>query len=434
MGGSRTGLAVASVAAGCLLLAGCASSPPVGSDATSATTNDTAATERPTGILAGYLTDVDQISPLVITTLGPDPIAFTGTDAKIHVVYELQVFNASPRTATLTGVETLDGGPDSAVHASLTGDEVAERTMVVGPPTASEGGPTNEIPGGRVALVLLDGTYDAESEVPDQFTHRLTATFASSPDDDRVTSFYPTEATQIGGLVTPSADPVLVIGPPLAGDGWLTTGSCCTLPGHRAFVMPLGGRLNATERFGLEYLRVDLEAARVIDPEAGLASFVGDPTRNESYLVFDQPVLAVADATVTAVVSDFEDRPPGSFAEGLEINDITGNYVVLDLGNGVHAMANHLKHGSPTVKVGDTVTKGQVIGRVGNSGNTSQPHLHFQLYRGVAALSGDNVSFEIDAFDLTGEVIVDGTLDRSAAGARTDQYPLAESVTSYPSP
>jgi murein DD-endopeptidase MepM/ murein hydrolase activator NlpD len=140
----------------------------------------------------------------------------------------------------------------------------------------------------------------------------------------------------------------------------------------------------------------------------------------------------VADATVTAVVSDFEDRPPGSFAEDLQLDTITGNYVVLDLGNGVHAMANHLQHGSPTVKVGDTVTKGQVIGRVGNSGNTSQPHLHFQLYRGIAPLSGDNVPFQIDQFTFTGEIQADGTLNRSAAGPRTDQYPLAESVVRYP--
>jgi hypothetical protein len=416
-----------------MMLASCASNPVSPGDA-SATTNDTAPAARPTGILSGYPTDVDQISPLVITTLGPDPIAFTGTDAKIHVVYELQVFNASPRTATLTRVETLAGGPDSAVHASLAGSDVADRTLVVGPPTASEGGPANEIPGGRVALVFLDGTYDAETDVPTPFTHRLTATFASSPDDDRVTTFYPTKATQIGGVVTPSPDPILAIGPPLTGDGWLTTGSCCTMAGHRAFVMPLGGRLNATERYGLEYIRVDLEAERLIDPPTGPASFIGDPTRNESYLAFGQPVLAVADATVTAVVSDFEDRPPGSFAEGLDINDITGNYVVLDLGGGLHAMSNHLGHGSPTVKVGDTVTKGQVIGRVGNSGNTSQPHLHFQLYRGVAALSGDNVPFEIDRFTLTGDVAADGTLNRSASGDRTDQYPLAETVTSYPTP
>ena len=83
--------------------------------------------------------------------------------------------------------------------------------------------------------------------------------------------------------------------------------------------------------------------------------------------------------------------------------------------------------------MGDTVTKGQVIGRVGNSGNTAQPHLHFQLYRGVAPLSGDNVPFEIDTFSYTGDLRPDGTLDRSGAGKRTNQYPLTDSVTSYPS-
>lgn len=123
----------------------------------------------------------------------------------------------------------------------------------------------------------------------------------------------------------------------------------------------------------------------------------------------------------------------GSFAEGMDFADITGNYVVLDLGNGVHAMANHLKQGSPTVKVGDTVTKGQIIGSVGNSGNSAQPHLHFQLYHGVAPLSGDNVPYEIDTFSLTGDLRPDGTLNRSSAGERINQYPLTDSLTSYPS-
>jgi len=143
--------------------------------------------------------------------------------------------------------------------------------------------------------------------------------------------------------------------------------------------------------------------------------------------------LAVADGTVIAVVSDFEDRPVGTFAEGLSLENITGNHVIIDVGDGVSALSNHLKKDSPTVNVGDEVRKGEVIGRVGNSGNSSEPHLHFQLFRGTAPLSGDNVPFEIDRFTFDGTMTIE-RVDPADAGPRTDQYPLSESITSYPSP
>jgi murein DD-endopeptidase MepM/ murein hydrolase activator NlpD len=58
---------------------------------------------------------------------------------------------------------------------------------------------------------------------------------------------------------------------------------------------------------------------------------------------------------------------------------LAGNIIVLDLGDGVHVALAHLKRRSVTVKPGQQVRQGEVVGRCGNSGNSSQPHLHFQL-------------------------------------------------------
>lgn len=54
--------------------------------------------------------DRDEISPLIVSAVGPDPIPVRGTDGRYHVAYELAVLNAAPRTATLTKVETLADG------------------------------------------------------------------------------------------------------------------------------------------------------------------------------------------------------------------------------------------------------------------------------------------------------------------------------------
>lgn len=113
---------------------------------------------------------------------------------------------------------------------------------------------------------------------------------------------------------------------------------------------------------------------------------------DDGFPAFGQPVLAVADATVVHVSDGQRDHLsrnswPGVaylLLEGLVrsivgTHRIFGNHVVLDLGDGVYAAYAHFKRGSIEVAAGDRVTVGQRIGLCGNSGNSSEPHLHFQL-------------------------------------------------------
>jgi hypothetical protein len=66
-------------------------------------------------------------------------------------------------------------------------------------------------------------------------------------------------------------------------------------------MLPLDGRINGAERYAIDWSRFDLGARPIVDLSAGTqATFRGDPTRNENYFTFDQPVIAVADATVVA--------------------------------------------------------------------------------------------------------------------------------------
>lgn len=99
----------------------------------------------------------------------------------------------------------------------------------------------------------------------------------------------------------------------------------------------------------------------------------------------------------------------------------------------MYALYAHLKAGSVTVKVGDKLKRGQVLGLLGNSGNTTEAHLHFHLMRGPAPLSSDNVPFEIDHFDMGGTIDpAGGVLNVPPAGPRTNELPLINSITSYP--
>ena len=61
-------------------------------------------------------------------------------------------------------------------------------------------------------------------------------------------------------------------------------------------------------------------------------------------------------------------------------NAIAGNYVVIDHRNGEFSVYCHLQEGSLRIKPEDNVNKGMVIAKVGNTGNSGVPHLHFQLW------------------------------------------------------
>jgi murein DD-endopeptidase MepM/ murein hydrolase activator NlpD len=97
--------------------------------------------------------------------------------------------------------------------------------------------------------------------------------------------------------------------------------------------------------------------------------------RNEDYAAYGEDVVAVADGRVAQVVDGVPDNVPG------ETNTlfVPGNLIVLEHAPDRFSVYAHLIPGSPKVRVGQRVRRGQLLGRCGNSGNSSEPHLHFQV-------------------------------------------------------
>lgn len=410
---SRTALAVASL----VLLAALSSSALTGSASTTSASDDRG------GVPPGYPLNLDVVAPLIITTVVPDPIPVTGTDGRVHVVYELKVLNDSARPATITKIDTLADGPDGAVVATLGREETQARSLLI---ANFESTPTTEIPVGRTGVVLLDDVFPNRSDVPTGLTHRIDASFgaAESAKLDALAARYPDTVSQIGGAVQVSDQTPVIIGPPLSGRGWDAGNGCCGLTSHRGAMAAVGGRLNGSERFAIDWVRFDLAD----DP---LRTFHGDSSKNQDYLAYDADILAVADGTVDSVVSDMADEPPQQAPE-LEIDELGGNHIILDIGSGNHAFYAHLIPGSPKVRVGDHVTRGQVIGKLGNSGNTTEPHLHFHVSRAPLPLSGDNVPYVIDRFSFVGSLSATSRLVAGPdAGARTMQMPLNNNIIDF---
>jgi len=149
------------LAGGLLVLAGCALPAPT----------------SPTPAAAAE----DELSPLIISALSPDPIPVKGTDERYHVAYELTVLNAAPRPATLTAVDTLTA--DHTVLGHVEGDELVARTQLVGA-ADRKSAPVASLPAGGTAVLLLDDRFAAASDVPANVTHRIDEVFRLA---DRVT-------------------------------------------------------------------------------------------------------------------------------------------------------------------------------------------------------------------------------------------------------
>ncbi|MCA2980869.1 MAG: M23 family metallopeptidase [Myxococcaceae bacterium] len=107
----------------------------------------------------------------------------------------------------------------------------------------------------------------------------------------------------------------------------------------------------------------------------GPGTFAGSGARNEDYWAFGQAVVAPADGVVVAAESGVPDNAPNQPRPGV----LYGNVVVIDHGEGEFSLLGHLQRGSVGVKPGDRVVAGQVVGRCGNSGMSTEPHLHYQL-------------------------------------------------------
>ncbi|ALM06390.1 hypothetical protein SB49_00075 [Sediminicola sp. YIK13] len=140
------------------------------------------------------------------------------------------------------------------------------------------------------------------------------------------------------------------------------------------------------------------------------APYSGDPKKNESYFVFGKNIIAPCDATVVKVINGVKDNIPG------ELNklDPTGNTIVLETDRKEYLLFAHLKSNSVLVREGDLVKQGQVIAQCGNSGNTTQAHLHFQLQNTVDLFNTKGVKVYFD------EIIVNGQIEKDYMPKKED--------------
>jgi hypothetical protein len=316
------------------------------------------------------------------------------------------------------------------VIGTLDGDGLAQMLKLNG------GGKGTALPGGGSGILFMDVTLAKDAALPKAIKHRFDIEVAKEADSatggDRDPAPQPPEQIVVTGDDLPVGPAAIAIAPPLKGARWVVGGGCCAPPSyHRGATLPINGAIRIAERFAIDFVQLN-------DKDM---LFEGDMKEVSDYAYFGDEIYSVADGTVVTVEDGLPEQVPGKLPEDATIKMAGGNHVVVDIGGGHYAFYAHMQPGSLRVKVGDKVKAGQVLGLLGNSGNTDSPHLHFHIMDGPSPLLSNGIPYVFNFF--TGEARLTDedplfkggvvTIDKDAlAGPHENELPLADQVIAFP--
>lgn len=162
-----------------------------------------------------------------------------------------------------------------------------------------------------------------------------------------------------------------------------------------AYRVPSHGTDYFGQRYAFDFVRTDCSQKKRIYQCSTWRHVLAKITVENCY-GWSQPIFTPSEGIVVAVGDGYPDRRQLNAVKDLiglliyppnisdsDFRPLTGNYVIIRLEAGVFALMAHLRCGSLKVSAGDRVFAGQIVAETGNSGNSTLPHLHFQLMDGI---------------------------------------------------
>jgi Peptidase family M23 len=366
---------------------------------------------------------VDHWTPLSARVLhAPEPVR--GGDGREHLVYELVIANDStfpPRPVTVRQVIVEAEGK---TVQTLAGKKLNELMAPFGKVT--EKTPRTTIAAGGTAKLLMDVSYPAGARLPRALDHELVV--SPGPKGSIESNRFLTAPTTVG------THPAMVVAPPLRGPGWVVINGCCDeYTAHRSGLFSIDGTLHAGERYAIDFIQMT--------PQGRITDGPNDVLTNYPY--YGDEVLSATAGKVVVVRDRLPDGPIDFELAPREAADAGGNEVVVAVKPGVYAYYAHLIPGSAAVKVGQQVKAGQMLGRLGNTGNSNAPHLHFQLMDGPTPLGSEGIPYTFSAFTAEGRLQnflpffilgKQAKVDAAPRGPKQAQLPLNLQVVDFPGP
>ena len=338
--------------------------------------------------------------------VSPAPFASKG---KLHYAYEVHLanFDRRDRAVTLSSLDVLN---DQGKSIAKFGAEDLKPSLMQ--PGLAQGADVRQLAAGRNVVLFLWVSIAESDPRPTSFRHRFVVTVDGVAGDNIL---------ECCRAQIPRGDP-LVIAAPLRGGGWLAGNGPSNTSEHRRALLQVDGHGYLAQRFAIDWIQFGKNG------ELG----TGKGTENRDYSSYGAEVLAVASGRVVGLKDGIIENKPESLAVPITYETVAGNFISLDLGNGRYAHYAHLQPGSLRVKVGDRVKTGQVLGLLGNSGNSDAPHLHFQITDGPSFLASEGVPYVLPSFAEEGSGPEFHFKPASTPATWRNQLPVEGMVVRFP--
>ncbi|QWP78223.1 M23 family metallopeptidase [Lysobacter sp. K5869] len=351
------------------------------------------------------------------------PAAVAATDGRAHLAYELHLSNFYRATGTLRLTRLEVYADDATAPLARFEGEALQRLTA----PAAQGEPiAKDIPieAGQRAVLFVWLDLPRGAAAPARLRHRIEFVDARGA------------RTWIdGAALTVSNLAPVSLGPPLAGGAWMAyEGPSNAQSHHWGSVVAANGEATIPQRYALDLIGLDAQGRAVRAGAGELAK-----TRHGDWVGYGAPVLAVADGTVRAARDGQPERAPLSpqpEPAALSADDLYGNYVILEIAPRVYVHYAHLQPGSVAARPGERVRRGQVVGRLGQSGNTGGPHLHLHVSNAATFEQSEGLPFVFERFQAIGRRSIGEALAPDAAfapapQARRAQMPLDGDVIGF---
>ena len=346
----------------------------------------------------------------------PSPITQHGTP---RLVYEMRLANYVPETYVLDSIDVQAGEK----HLRFSGPTLRNMMRFFG--ERERAALTCRFEPDRSAIIYFMLAFHKTADIPAIIRHTLEITAADGTHHRLATE----------PLTVMLRQPV-VVNAPLHGRNWLAGDSVHKTPdaAHRRTILLLGGKPWLAQRYAIDWVRY-----RMVNGTA--TTWSGPEHQNTSYFCYNEPIDSVADGTVVEATDGMAENIPhsGKYAEDINFVNAGGNHVIVDIGGGHYVFYAHMRPGSVTVKAGARVRMGQVLGRVGNSGSSTEPHLHIHIVDRPSFLGGNGVPYEFANFSASGSpVMLDRPHDQmffrdfGALSAFHADYPANNAAVNFP--
>jgi hypothetical protein len=323
----------------------------------------------------------DPLYMRVLASTWPSEAAILVGNGGKHSAYELYVTNLGKTPLKIVELAVQGKKDDEVVMTqSATGKQLA---AMFAPGAGGDGNKPNDplLQPGQAGVFFIFADFAQGHADPDSFDTAIRI----EQHGERSGS----GTIQAAELDINPAAPI-AIQSPLRGKNWSAGNGPSNISSHRRVIIPVNGQPHIGQRYAIDWIQLGDDGN----------SFTGDKQKNSSYHAWDQDIHAVTDGKIIEVKDGIAENVPnsGKLAVAMTSDTVAGNHVIEDLGDGRYAAYAHLRPGTLKVKVGDTVHAGDVIGHLGNSGNSSEPHLHFQVCDAPSFFESEGLPFAIDKF------------------------------------